>query len=83
MTVASHYDGSASTYADQYDEKKIVTNSYYSFVKELTQWILSEQIGAKRVTDRPVRSNSNLFLSFSVSFLFRLPSSNPTLHITT
>jgi 2-polyprenyl-3-methyl-5-hydroxy-6-metoxy-1,4-benzoquinol methylase len=29
MTVASHYDGSASTYADQYDEKKIWTNEEY------------------------------------------------------
>ena len=29
MTVASHYDGSASTYADQYDESKIWTNKEY------------------------------------------------------
>jgi 2-polyprenyl-3-methyl-5-hydroxy-6-metoxy-1,4-benzoquinol methylase len=29
MTVASHYDGSASTYADQYDESKIWTNAEY------------------------------------------------------
>ena len=29
MSVASHYDGSASTYADQYDEKKIWTNEEY------------------------------------------------------
>jgi 2-polyprenyl-3-methyl-5-hydroxy-6-metoxy-1,4-benzoquinol methylase len=29
MTVASHYDGSASTYADQYDETKIWTNTEY------------------------------------------------------
>lgn len=29
MTVATHYDGSASTYADQYDEKKIWTNEEY------------------------------------------------------
>jgi len=29
MSVASHYDGSASTYADQYDETKIWTNEEY------------------------------------------------------
>ena len=29
MSVASHYDGSASTYADQYDESKIWTNEEY------------------------------------------------------
>ncbi len=29
MSVASHYDGSASTYADQYDETKIWTNKEY------------------------------------------------------
>ncbi len=29
MSVASHYDGSASTYADQYDEIKIWTNEEY------------------------------------------------------
>lgn len=29
MSVASHYDGSASTYADQYDELKIWTNEEY------------------------------------------------------
>jgi SAM-dependent methyltransferase len=29
MTVASHYDGSASTYADQYEESKIWTNAEY------------------------------------------------------
>ena len=29
MSVASHYDGSASTYADQYDESKIWTNAEY------------------------------------------------------
>ena len=29
MSVASHYDGSASTYAVQYDEKKIWTNEEY------------------------------------------------------
>jgi len=29
MSVASHYDGSASTYADQYNEEKIWTNEEY------------------------------------------------------
>jgi cyclopropane fatty-acyl-phospholipid synthase-like methyltransferase len=29
MSVASHYDGSASTYSDQYDESKIWTNEEY------------------------------------------------------
>ncbi len=29
MSVASHYDGSASTYADQYDPQKIWTNEEY------------------------------------------------------
>lgn len=29
MSVSSHYDGSASTYADQYDELKIWTNEEY------------------------------------------------------
>ncbi len=29
MSVSSHYDGSASTYADQYDESKIWTNEEY------------------------------------------------------
>lgn len=29
MSVASHYDGSASSYADQYDEQKIWTNEEY------------------------------------------------------
>ena len=29
MSVASHYDGSASTYSDQYDETKIWTNEEY------------------------------------------------------
>jgi len=29
VSVASHYDGSASTYADQYDESKIWTNEEY------------------------------------------------------
>jgi len=29
MSVASHYDGSASSYADQYDESKIWTNAEY------------------------------------------------------
>ena len=29
MSVASHYDGSASTYADQYDEEKSWTNEEY------------------------------------------------------
>ncbi len=29
MSVASHYDGSASTYSDQYNEEKIWTNEEY------------------------------------------------------
>ena len=29
MSVASHYDGSASTYSDQYNEDKIWTNEEY------------------------------------------------------
>jgi len=29
MSVASHYDGSASSYADQYDQDKIWTNEEY------------------------------------------------------
>lgn len=44
MSVASHYDGSASTYADQYDAKKIWTNEEYPsnyFRLELVQRLLA------------------------------------------
>ena len=45
MSVASHYDGSASTYADQYDETKIWTNEEYPanyFRLKLVRQILAD-----------------------------------------
>ncbi len=45
MSVASHYDGSASTYADQYDESKIWTNEEYPanyFRLKLVRQILAD-----------------------------------------
>ena len=45
MSVASHYDGSASTYSDQYDESKIWTNEEYPanfFRLKMVRRILSE-----------------------------------------
>jgi 2-polyprenyl-3-methyl-5-hydroxy-6-metoxy-1,4-benzoquinol methylase len=45
MSVASHYDGSASTYADQYDENKIWTNEEYPanfFRLKLVRRLLSD-----------------------------------------
>ena len=51
MSVASHYDGSASTYADQYDEAKIWTNEEYPanfFRLKLVRKLLKES-GAQSV----------------------------------
>ena len=51
MSVASHYDGSASTYADQYDEAKIRTNEEYPanfFRLKLVRKLLKES-GAQSV----------------------------------
>lgn len=45
MSVASHYDGSASTYGDQYDETKIWTNEEYPanfFRLKMVRRILAE-----------------------------------------
>lgn len=45
MTVASHYDGSAASYADQYDPEKIWTNADYPanyFRLELVRRLLRE-----------------------------------------
>ena len=45
MSVASHYDGSASTYSDQYNEEKIWTNEEYpanSFRLKLVRRILAD-----------------------------------------
>ena len=45
MSVASHYDGSASTYSDQYNEEKIWTNEEYPanfFRLKLVRRILAE-----------------------------------------
>lgn len=45
MTVASHYDGSASSYGDQYDPEKIWTNAEYPsnyFRLQLVQRLLSD-----------------------------------------
>ena len=45
MSVASHYDGSAASYADQYDENKIWTNEEYPanyFRLKLVRRILGE-----------------------------------------
>jgi 2-polyprenyl-3-methyl-5-hydroxy-6-metoxy-1,4-benzoquinol methylase len=46
MSVASHYDGSASTYADQYDPDKIWTNEEYPanyFRLQLVRQILQDR----------------------------------------
>lgn len=51
MSVASHYDGSAPTYADQYDPEKIWTNEEYPanyFRLQLVREILRER-GAQSV----------------------------------
>ena len=45
MSVASHYDGSASTYADQYDPEKLWTNEEYPanyFRLELVRRLLND-----------------------------------------
>jgi 2-polyprenyl-3-methyl-5-hydroxy-6-metoxy-1,4-benzoquinol methylase len=45
MSVASHYDGSASTYGDQYDPEKLWTNAEYPanfFRLQLVQRLLAE-----------------------------------------
>jgi SAM-dependent methyltransferase len=45
MSVASHYDGSAASYGDQYDPEKLWTNSEYPanlFRLELVQRLLAE-----------------------------------------
>jgi len=45
MSVSSHYDGSASSYADQYDPEKLWTNAEYPanyFRLELVRRLLSE-----------------------------------------
>ena len=56
MSVASHYDGSASTYADQYDESKIWTNEEYPanfFRLKMVRRILAEA-GVKSVYEHGV-----------------------------
>ncbi len=56
MSVASHYDGSASTYADQYDEAQIWTNEEYPanfFRLKLVRKLLKEA-GAKSVYEHGV-----------------------------
>ncbi len=45
MSVASHYDGSAATYGDQYDPDKLWTNAEYPanyFRLQLVQRLLAE-----------------------------------------
>ena len=56
MSVASHYDGSASTYADQYDESKIWTNEEYPanfFRLKMVRRILADA-GVKSVYEHGV-----------------------------
>ena len=56
MSVASHYDGSASTYADQYNEDKIWTNEEYPanfFRLKLVRRILADS-GVKSVYEHGV-----------------------------
>jgi hypothetical protein len=56
MSVASHYDGSASTYADQYNAEKTWTNEEYPanfFRLKLVRQILADS-GVKSVYEHGV-----------------------------
>lgn len=62
MSVASHYDGSASTYGDQYDPEKLWTNAEYPanyFRLQLVQRLLAES-GAQSVYELGVGDASPL-----------------------